>query len=93
MNKKEHIKFLKIASWDDFTEMLLELEQQRFTLKELMTKKELEALEEVIEMYDQHRAQVLDKMSKEGGFVRSLGLEEQGMDEIQPDIGGLDDGY
>jgi hypothetical protein len=93
MNKKEHIDFLKIASWEDATEMLLELERQRHNLKDLMTKKQLKEMDEIIEVYDNHRAGVLNDISKKGGFSRSMNLEAQNYLDVQPDIGDLDDGY
>jgi hypothetical protein len=93
MNKKEHLEFLKIADWCDITEMLLELEQQRYNLKDLMSKKQLKELDELIEIYDAHRAETLNKISKEGGFSRSVGLEIQDYMDMQPDIGDLEDDY
>ena len=93
MNKKEHLEFLKIADWDDATEMLLELEQQRHNLKDLMTKKQLKEIDGLIDIYDNHRASILDKMSKEGGYNRTVNLEIQDLMDVQHDIGDLEDGY
>lgn len=93
MKKSEHIEFLKIADWDSATEMMLELEQQRHNLKDLMTKKQLKELDELIDIYDNYRASVLDQISKEGGYNRTMNLEVQEFMDVQPDIGDLEDDY
>ena len=91
MNIKEHIEFLKIADWEDVTEALLELEQQRFYLKDDLTKKELKELDAIIGLYEQQRAGVLHEISVGGGFGRTINMEIQGVEETEFDIGGLDD--
>jgi hypothetical protein len=73
--KKEHEEFLKIAEWDDVAEILVDLEQHRHRFKNEMTKQQLQDLDEIIELYDNYRAVLLDKISKETSFNRTMGLE------------------
>jgi hypothetical protein len=90
MNIKDHAKFLETAEWDDIAENLMELEQQRFYLKDELTKKELKLLNDLIGLYEQHRANELYYSSLEGGFERTMNREVRVMEN---DISDLEDGY
>lgn len=90
MNIKDHEKFLETAEWDDIAENLMELEQQRYYLKEELTKKELKLLDQLIDLYEQHRANELYFNSLEGGFERTMNREVK---EMENEILDLEDGY
>ena len=90
MNIKDHAKFLETAEWDDVTENLIELEQQRFYLKDELSKKELKLLDELIGLYEQHRANELYFSSVEGGFERTMNREVL---EMENEISDIEDGY
>jgi hypothetical protein len=90
MNIKDHEKFLKTADWDGVAENLMELEQQRFYLKDELSKKELELLDQLIELYEQKRANDLYSSSTEAAFERTMNREVK---EMENQVLNLEDDY
>jgi hypothetical protein len=91
INKKQHEKNAKKANWDDIGEIIIDLEIERFVLKEHLTPKMIKEYDEIIAIYEARRFKDLESQ-REAGFSRTMLQESLSNIDIEYDIGDIDDG-
>jgi len=90
---KQHQDFVKKASWEDITETLIELENQKFYIKSHLSVRQQKEIESLIEIYETKRIEQLSKFTDNSRFERVMNLEIQEESDIQFDLGDIEDDY
>jgi hypothetical protein len=91
MNKNDHIKFLQTPNleWDDVTEILIDLELEKYNLKDILTPEQIQEYDEIIELYEAQRYAELNKHLG-SGFSRAINAEFQGTIEAPDELDGYE---
>lgn len=83
---KNHQEYVKTASWCEIVDQLIDLEQERHSLKELLTHKILNQYDQLIELYEDAKLALYPQEGR--SFQESVQVQIDGIPEdVMIDIG------
>ena len=92
MKKSDHVKFLKDPNieWDDITDILIDLELEKYHYAYALSEKEIKEYDDIIELYEAYRFTELNKNVKTSGFTRIINSEFNGEIENPDELDGYE---